>query len=331
MDDTPDPATQFFPGVAPEDINLYATLGLTKDTKAEDIKKAYRKLALIYHPDKHANSTDSAKEAASVKFQQVGFAYAVLSDETRRKRYDQTGRTDEGAGLEPGEGGWEAYFEDLFDNVTRGKLDEMKKEYQGSDEEVNDLKEAYIKCQGSIDGIMAEIPHSTYDDEDRFVRILTPLVKKGDVPKYSKWQADIKDKKGKERRRAEGEREAKEAEEHAKAMGVWDEFYGSGKEGPRKGKGKGKEPELGDGDESTLQALILKRQQKRGGILDGLLAKYGAADAAESAPKKRGSKRKAEADEDLDEAEEVPTLPKKKARTTAAGAKTRAKKVSKGR
>lgn len=132
MDDTPDPATQFFPGVDPEDIDLYATLGLTKDAKAEDLKKAYRKLALIYHPDKHANSSESAKEEASAKFQQVGFAYAVLSDETRRKRYDQTGRTDESAGLEPGEGGWEAYFEDLFDNVTRGKLDEMKKEYQGT-------------------------------------------------------------------------------------------------------------------------------------------------------------------------------------------------------
>lgn len=201
----------------------------------------------------------------------------------------------------------------------------------GSEEEVNDLKEAYIRCEGSIDGIMAEIPHSTYEDEDRFVRILTPLVKKGDVPKYSKWQADVKDKKGKQRRRAEGEREAKEAEEHAKEIGVWDEFYGSGKEGPRKGKGKGKEPELGDGDESTLQALILKRQQNRGGILDGLLAKYGAADAAESEPKKRGSKRKAKADEDLEEAEELPALPKKKARTAAAGAKTKAKKGSKGR
>ncbi|KAG8973393.1 hypothetical protein FRB90_009936 [Tulasnella sp. 427] len=331
MDDTPDPATQFFPGVAPEDINLYATLGLTKDAKAEDIKKAYRKLALVYHPDKHASATDSAKDEASTKFQQVGFAYAVLSDDTRRKRYDQTGRTDENAGLEPGEGGWEAYFEDLFDSVTRGKLDEMKKEYQGSEEEVDDLKEAYVKCQGSIDGIMAEIPHSTYEDEDRFIGILTPLIKKGGLPKFATWQKDVKDKKGKERRRAEGEREAKEAEQHAKEIGVWDEFYGSGKEGPRKGKGKGKEPTLGDGDESTLQALILKRRENRGGFLDGLLAKYEAADAQEAETKKRGSKRKAKADEEAEEAEELPPLPKKKARTASAGGKTNAKRTSKGR
>ncbi|KAG8954243.1 hypothetical protein FRC04_000465 [Tulasnella sp. 424] len=127
MDDTgtPNPATHFFPGVAPEDIDLYATLGLTKEAKTEDIKKAFR-----------------------AKFQQAGFAYAVLSDETRRKRYDQTGRTDEGGGLEPGEGGWDAYFEDLFDNVIRGKSDETKKEYQSMftnyfpspEEEENGLK-----------------------------------------------------------------------------------------------------------------------------------------------------------------------------------------------
>lgn len=131
MDDTPDPATQFFPGVAPEDIDLYATLKVAKDAKDADIKQSYRKLALLYHPDKHSTASPEAQAEASTKFQQIGFAYAVLSDAKKRERYDKTGRTDEGAGLEPGEGGWEAYFEDLFDKVTRGKLDELKKEYQG--------------------------------------------------------------------------------------------------------------------------------------------------------------------------------------------------------
>ena len=58
----------------------------------------------------------------------------MLSDEARRKRYDATGRTDEGTfgPGEGGEGGWEAYFEDLFDRLTAGKLDEMKKAYQGA-------------------------------------------------------------------------------------------------------------------------------------------------------------------------------------------------------
>ena len=128
MDDN-DPITQFFPGE--EDVDLYNVLSLERNANLDAIKKAYRRLALVCHPDKHATGTDQAREDASTRFQQIGFAYAVLSDSKRKARYDSTGKTNEGIDLEPGEGGWEAYFEDLFDRVTRGKLDEMKKEYQG--------------------------------------------------------------------------------------------------------------------------------------------------------------------------------------------------------
>lgn len=133
MDDN-DPINQFFPGK--EEVDLYAVLSLEKGATVEAIKKSYRRLALVYHPDKHTSASDQAKEDASTKFQQIGFAYAVLSNEKRKARYDTTGRTDEGFELGAGEDGWEAYFEELFDRVTRGKLDEMKKEYQG----------AYSKC-----------------------------------------------------------------------------------------------------------------------------------------------------------------------------------------
>ena len=129
MDDN-DPISQFFPDQ--EDVDLYAVLGVKQDAKPDDIKKAYRKLALKYHPDKHAGASESAKADASLKFQQLGFAYAVLSDEKRRGRYDLTGKTDEGADFGPGEDGWEAYFEQLFEEVTKDKLDAMKKEYQGT-------------------------------------------------------------------------------------------------------------------------------------------------------------------------------------------------------
>lgn len=130
--DTDDPITTFFPGE--QDVDLYAVLSLGRDAKAEDIKKAYRRLALVYHPDKHASAATDAKDSASHRFQQIGFAYSVLSDEERRSRYDRTGRTDDGgANFGPGESGtWETYFEELFDRVTRGKLDELKKEYQST-------------------------------------------------------------------------------------------------------------------------------------------------------------------------------------------------------
>lgn len=67
-------------------IDYYKVLGLDKSATADDIKKAYRKLARKYHPDVNPNN----KEAAS-KFQQINEANEVLSDPDKRKKYDQYG------------------------------------------------------------------------------------------------------------------------------------------------------------------------------------------------------------------------------------------------
>jgi DnaJ family protein C protein 9 len=124
-----DPMDTFFPDQ--DDVDLYAVLGLTSTASVDDIKKAYRRSALQCHPDKHATSNEDVKQVASLKFQQVGFAYTILSDEKRRAYYDKMGKTSEGLDLDAGEDGWDAFFEQMFDRVNKGKLDEMKKEYQG--------------------------------------------------------------------------------------------------------------------------------------------------------------------------------------------------------
>ncbi|KAF9464684.1 hypothetical protein BDZ94DRAFT_1320822 [Collybia nuda] len=274
--DQDDPISQFFPNQ--EFVDLYDVLSVKNDSKTADINKAYRRLALANHPDKHVTSDASTKADASVKFQQIGFAYAVLSDEKRRLRYDTTGRTDEGFDLSVGDDGWEAYFEELFERVTREKLDEMKKEYQGSPQEIHDLKDAYIESNGSIEGIMSRVPHSTYDDEARFIITISELIMKGDLPSLSAWEMSSKDEKSKLVRKKQSQKEAKEAEKLARELGVWDEFYGSGKTRERKSKGKSKgnlDVRVDEEDHSTLQALILgKKRKNMDSFFDSLATKY---------------------------------------------------------
>jgi len=70
--------------------DYYKILGLEKAAAAEEIKKAYRKLALKYHPDRNPNN-----KTAEDKFKQVSEAYAVLSDPEKRQQYDQFGSAEQ--------------------------------------------------------------------------------------------------------------------------------------------------------------------------------------------------------------------------------------------
>ncbi|KAJ8275178.1 hypothetical protein COCON_G00098030 [Conger conger] len=66
--------------------SLYKVLGLEKGATAEDIKKAYRKLALKYHPDKNPDNPEAAE-----KFKEINNANSILNDDTKRKIYDEYG------------------------------------------------------------------------------------------------------------------------------------------------------------------------------------------------------------------------------------------------
>ncbi|KAF0023877.1 hypothetical protein F2P81_024507 [Scophthalmus maximus] len=66
--------------------SVYKVLGLEKGATAEDIKKAYRKLALKYHPDKNPENPEAAE-----KFKEINNANSILNDETKRKIYDEYG------------------------------------------------------------------------------------------------------------------------------------------------------------------------------------------------------------------------------------------------
>ena len=100
--------------------DYYKILGLDKSATESDIKKAYRKMALKYHPDRNPNN----KEEAEKKFKEIGNAYSVLSDKKKKKQYDTFGED----GLKGmGEGGMGADFNafNIFQNVFGGGMGGM--------------------------------------------------------------------------------------------------------------------------------------------------------------------------------------------------------------
>lgn len=86
--------------------DYYQILGVGKDSSAEDIKKAYRKLAMQYHPDKNPGD-----KAAEERFKDINEAYSVLSDPDKRTNYDRYGTE------APATGGGFGDFFDLFEQV----------------------------------------------------------------------------------------------------------------------------------------------------------------------------------------------------------------------
>ena len=97
--------------------DYYKTLGVAKGASADEIKKSYRKLARKYHPD--ANEGDAKAEE---RFKEISEAYNVLSDEKRRKEYDEARTLFGGGPRMPGSGGTGGGYNfdlgDLFGNTT---------------------------------------------------------------------------------------------------------------------------------------------------------------------------------------------------------------------
>lgn len=90
-----------------EKRDYYEVLGVSKNADAAEIKKAYRKLALQYHPDRNPGNKE-----AEEKFKEAAEAYDVLSNEEKRRRYDQFGHA--GMGGSGGFGGGGMSMDDIF-------------------------------------------------------------------------------------------------------------------------------------------------------------------------------------------------------------------------
>ncbi len=122
--------------------DYYEVLGVIKSASPEEIKKAYRKSALKYHPDKNKGD-----KAAENKFKEAGEAYHVLSDKERRTSYDQFGHAAfDGAGSRGGFSNFDfsstfsdIFGSDIFDDFfegfggTRGRRQRRPSNFRGED------------------------------------------------------------------------------------------------------------------------------------------------------------------------------------------------------
>ena len=88
-----------------EKRDYYEVLGVPKDASADDIKKAYRKLAVKYHPDRNPDDKD-----AEEKFKEAAEAYDVLSDSDKRAKYDRFSHSMGPQGFGGGAGGFSGGF-----------------------------------------------------------------------------------------------------------------------------------------------------------------------------------------------------------------------------
>ncbi|EGD87301.1 hypothetical protein H112_05839 [Trichophyton rubrum D6] len=274
----------------PPCINPYEVLGVAEQAGADEIRSAYRKKALRHHPDK-VSAGD--KDAAHRKFQEIAFAYAILSDERRRRRYDTTGNTSESLDLEDDDFSWTDFYREQFSVMIDGTLlDKFKQEYKGSDEERSDLLRVYEECKGQMDGIYERVMASdVLEDDDRFRALIRDAIEAGEVADYPAFTEEPAETKRARRRAAR--KEAGEAMEMARELGVEEKLFGSGSKKAKGGKGRG------DGGEDALMALIQQRQKSRGeSFLANLEAKYAPKTQTQKHKHKHKHKKRAAEDDD---------------------------------
>lgn len=156
------------------DIDPYEVLGVDAKANPVEIKRAYKKLSLKYHPDKLQNKHTREQEGETSNedenglnemFPKIQFAYSILSDAGKRQRYDSIGSLSE---VENGDDeffNWKEYFDSLTENITIEMIDEDRLKYQNSNEEEVDILQNFIFYEGDFLKLFEVIPHLEFDEE----------------------------------------------------------------------------------------------------------------------------------------------------------------------
>ncbi|WIA41573.1 hypothetical protein OEZ86_008938 [Tetradesmus obliquus] len=169
----------------PKQESLYEMLGLEKEASQADIKKAYYKLALQWHPDRNPDPE------ATAKFQALQRIYEVLSDPVKRKLYDNTGSLQECEDMVQGDNFSELYaaFREAT-KVTEEDVDSFAAKYRGSAEERTDLLQLVNKFRGDMRCVFDWLMLSRTDlDSHRFRDTLEQAVAAGELKAYKAYKA----------------------------------------------------------------------------------------------------------------------------------------------
>eukprot|EP01027_Heterolobosea_sp_BB2_P017026 GEZU01024156.1.p1 GENE.GEZU01024156.1~~GEZU01024156.1.p1 ORF type:complete len:449 (-),score=194.75 GEZU01024156.1:35-1381(-) len=266
--------------------DYYKILGVPRTATTEEIRKAYYKLALKFHPDKNPDN-ENAKE----EFQKLGRIYAVLSDPTARKFYDEKGTAEvDFDSLSP-----EEQFDfilnqfrtvrkfnendiDAFFNKQKEELKAAQESGEGSVTKLEDeeIRKYYERCKGNMNKLIQCIIGAEKEDIPRFQAHIDKLVAKGELPSFAnnnkKPAAKKKSanaaaaaatsskaetaKESKKRKAEEEEVEEDVDDEDAEDLGDSDE------EEPKK-KGKGKKAPASKAAKETKQSKRPTVQRRR--------------------------------------------------------------------
>uniref|UniRef100_A0AAV1UEQ4 J domain-containing protein n=1 Tax=Peronospora matthiolae TaxID=2874970 RepID=A0AAV1UEQ4_9STRA len=208
------------------DCDLYKALGVERSASDKAITRAYRKLALKYHPDKQKGD-EASRAKATATFQAVSAIHSILSNKDTRAAYDESGtiQFDDYDETSPSFQIWTQYFARVFPKVSEEEIRRFEGEYRYSDEERRDVLAAYVKYKGEMPHILDTIMLSTDDDEARFVEMIEKAVENKEVETFPVWREYVKkqsmEKKEKKtnkpsaaqkRKQTKREKEAREAE-----------------------------------------------------------------------------------------------------------------------
>jgi len=179
---------------------LYEIMGLKPEATQEEIKKAYRKLALAKHPDKNPGDQEAVDN-----FQRLQKAYQVLSDPKKRERYDQWG--DDGTDTFNSKEWMNAYeyYRTLHPEIAKDDVENYVEKFRGSKQEELDLIKFYQDSKGDVRGLLENLIGSRNEDIERYRQIYERLFSEKSLVKNTKYSQTI----GKVKRLPE---EAKEAE-----------------------------------------------------------------------------------------------------------------------